>query len=59
MFVIDINLNRSHKRYMRVQAPDADAAASILSIHAILSKKDSGAFGGAATESGLAEKISA
>jgi hypothetical protein len=59
MFAIDVDLTKSRKRYMRVQAPDAGAGACLLCIHAILSKKDSGAFGGAAAESGLAEKISA
>jgi len=60
MFAIDVDLTKSHKRYMQVQAPDAGAAACLLAIVAILSKKESGpAFGGGASEAGLAEKISA
>lgn len=59
LFAIDIDLTKSHKRYMRVQAPDAGAAACVLGILAILSKPCSGEFAGGATAAGLAEKISA
>jgi len=60
MFAIDIDLTKSHKRYMQVNTPHAGAGACLLAVVAILSKKDSGpAFGGGASESGLAEKISA
>lgn len=60
MFAIDVDLTKSHKRYMEVQAPDAGAGACLLCIIAILTKKDSGpAFGGGATEAGLAELVSA
>jgi len=60
MFAIDVDLTKLHKRYMRVNAPHAGVGADLLAIIAILSKKDSGpAFGGGASEAGLAEKISA
>lgn len=60
MFAIDVDLTMSHKRYMRVQAPDAGTGAALLAIVGILSRKSSGpAFGGGATEAGLQEKISA
>lgn len=59
-FAIDVDLTKTHKRYMRVNAPHAGAGACLLAIVAILSKKESGpAFGGGASESGLTEKISA
>lgn len=59
MWAIDVDLTKSHKRYMRVQAPTAGAGACLLSIVGILSDKESGAFGGNYAESGLAAKVSA
>lgn len=60
LHAIDVDLTKSHKRYMRVNAPTAGGGACVLSIVGILSDKESGpAFGGGATESGLTAKISA
>lgn len=59
LFAIDVDLSGSHKRYMKVQTPDAGAGACYLAILAILSKNSSGDFGGGATESGLTELIAA
>ena len=60
MFAIDVDLTKSHKRYMRIQTPDAGGSACLLCIVAILSKKDSGPpHDGLATDAGLAELISA
>jgi len=60
LFAIDVNLNKSHKRYMRVNAPTAGAGACLLSIVGILSDRIAGPpFGGGATAAGLQEKISA
>jgi hypothetical protein len=60
LFAIDVDLTGSHRRYMRIQAPDAGAGACILGIVAILSKKESGPpHNGLAADAGLTELISA
>lgn len=59
LHAIDVDLNKSHKRYMRVQAPHAGAGACNLAILCILSNKISGTFDGGATDAGLDEKVSA
>lgn len=59
LFAIDIDLTKTHKRYMRVNAPTAGSGACLLSILGILSGKESGSFAGGYAEAGLAEKISA
>jgi len=60
LFAIDVDLTKTHKRYMRVNAPHSAAGAvngSNLAILAILSRPDKGP--GTAAEQGLAEHIKA
>jgi hypothetical protein len=55
---IDIDLRKTHERYMRVQAPTAsNSTGAGLAILGILSGKASGTFGGGAAESGLSELV--
>lgn len=60
MFAIDVDLKKSHKRYMQIQTPDAGGSACLLCIIAILSMKESGPpHDGLATDAGLTELVSA
>lgn len=59
LHVIDIDLAKSHKRYMQVQAPHAGAGACYAGILGILSRSSSGAKGGSATDMGVDELVSA
>ncbi len=61
LFAIDVDLHKSHKRYMRVQAPHSAAGASLgsnLCIIGILSQPDGNAPANAAQQ-GLEELIAA
>lgn len=59
LFAIDIDLTKSHKRYMQVQAPHSGdgTPGAALAIIGILSRSD--VSPGSAAEAGLAEQIEA
>ena len=61
MFAIDIDLTKTHKRYMQVDDPTAGdgTTGAALCVIAILSRPSSGEFAGSAAQAGLEEKISA